>query len=193
MCAKCTAPESQASVGGLLRRQICHRLLHGIDKRARDHLHECCRLCDAAAAGCRAEEFGGSVSWRLRETLHISYSAAGCARSRKFLQPTFAVKQDSRLELRVFGEPFSSRSCRLGIRAPCPVDLQVCRDVAACRAQKRGANICPRAHTKAVVVAGYSISPNKPAGPFPLDMSWPLGTAGSAPPYYAYIPHLHVQ
>lgn len=144
--ANCTALESQASVGGYRGgRSVTGSCTAetSVTTAARDQLHECCRMCDAAAAaGYRVEEFGGSVSWRLRETMHISYSVAGCARSRNPLQPGFALKQYSGLELRVFGEPFSSRSCRLGIRAPCPVDLQVCRDVAACRAQKRSANIC---------------------------------------------------
>lgn len=97
------------------RRQICHRLLYGRDKRdhkpARDLLHECCRKCDAAEAGCRGEEFGGSVSWRLRKTLfYIPDPRAGCARSCNPLQQParVATKQYSGLELRVFGGPFSS-------------------------------------------------------------------------------------
>jgi hypothetical protein len=70
-------------------------------------------------------------------TLHILDPRPGAQGAAARCSSGRSMKQDSGLEMRLFGDRFS-RSCRLGIRAPCPVDLP---DAAACRAQKRGANI----------------------------------------------------
>lgn len=63
-----------------------------------------CRLYDAGSSG-RDEEIGGSVSWRLREPLTFLIGGRVCVKP----QPgaaQLAMKQDSGLELQVFGNRF---------------------------------------------------------------------------------------
>lgn len=116
--------------------------LHGRGKR--DHSRprspaRLCRLCDAGSSG-RNEEIGGSVSWRLREVSRFLIGTRMCP----IPHPLQAHCNPGRDAARFWGFSceFSGtvfRFCRLGIRAPCPVDLP---DAAARRAQKRGANVC---------------------------------------------------
>lgn len=122
--------------------------------RPRSHARPPFRLCDAGSSRRDEGTRGFGVVGASRR-LDIPDHAAGRVPGRTRCSP-FAARVARCSNILGFSCAFPgtvSRSCRLGIRAPCPVDLPARRSCTQRRTAR--CQYLPREHTKTTVVAGF--------------------------------------